>query len=189
VTDPDDTLASQGSGGGGDAAQRVLLVLGGSQLTTHDLGPGKTVVIGRDAKCDVVLDHPKVSRRHALVHGDRPAMVEDAGGTNRVRLGDRTLVAGERAPLASGASFQVGPFTVVLLGLPSAIGESAEGRAALVLRDPVAASLSELIVRVAGSDVSVLIRGETGVGKDVLARLSTLGPGATARSSLSTAPR
>jgi two-component system, NtrC family, response regulator AtoC len=168
VTRKDETLASEGVPP--PSSGSVLLVVGAGHLSTHPLEPGKTLVIGRDEACDVSIDHPKVSRRHALVTGDATgARVEDAGGTNRVKLGDRTLASGESATLTPGASFQVGPFTVVLLGMPSPIGESAEGRAELVVRDVRTGALTDLIGRVAASDVSVLIRGETGSGKEVLA--------------------
>ena len=163
-----DTLASDGAAA--TPAGRVLLVVGAGQLSTHPLEPGARLVIGREAGCAIVLDHPKVSRRHAIVVADRTTQLEDAGGTNRVRIGERTLAAGERATLAPGTSFQVGPYTLVLLGAPSPIGESVEGRAELIVRDVRAGALTELITRVAASDVSVLIRGETGAGKEVLAR-------------------
>jgi two-component system response regulator AtoC len=159
-----------------DASQQVpvagplLLVVGEGTLSTHALAPGGTLVLGRDAACDVVLDHPKISRRHATVASGPPPTVEDGGSTNGVTLGGRKLGAGERVALIAGASFQLGPFTALFLGQPSGAGESVAGRAALVVRDPRADAQSEVIVRVARSDVSLLVRGETGVGKEVLAR-------------------
>jgi DNA-binding NtrC family response regulator len=168
---PEDTLVTETGTAPAGSDGRLVLILGERRVSSHALAAGASLVLGRDPAATVVLDHPKVSRRHAVVHGDVPvATVEDAGGTNRVRVAGRTLASGERAHLANGTSFQIGPFTVVLLGVPSALGESAEGRAALVVRDASAGALSELVVRVAQSDVSVLVTGETGTGKEVLAQ-------------------
>src|SRR5204863_161592 len=44
------------------------------------------------------------------------------------------------------------------------------GRASLVVREPLPSALSDVVVRVAASDASVIIRAETGAGKEVLAR-------------------
>jgi transcriptional regulator with PAS, ATPase and Fis domain len=43
-------------------------------------------------------------------------------------------------------------------------------RAALTVRDPTIDAADELLVRIARSDINVLIQGETGTGKEVLAR-------------------
>ena len=147
----------------------MLLVLGAGQLATRALEVGATLTIGRDPSCDLAIDHPKVSRRHAVVRGTTPATVEDAGGTNRVRVAGRALGKGEAVELPTGGSFQLGPITVVLLGTSSP-GVAGDGRASLEVRDVRASVLPELITRIAASDVNVLIRGETGTGKDVLAR-------------------
>ena len=166
----DDTLASEGTGPQA-LGTASLLVLGAGRVSTHALAAGASLVIGRDSAADIALEHPKVSRRHAIVHANGShAVVEDGRGTNRVRLNGRTLDSGERAALPAGESFQVGPFTIVLLGLPSPTGESVEGRAALVVRDASAEAMTDLVARIAASDVSVVIAGETGAGKEVLAR-------------------
>ncbi len=44
------------------------LSLVGSDGQSHELGT--ETVIGRRGDCDVVLDGPKVSRRHAQIHSD-----------------------------------------------------------------------------------------------------------------------
>jgi two-component system, NtrC family, response regulator AtoC len=156
-------------GGARTRTDAILLVLGDGHFSTHALAAGQTLVVGRDDTCEVALDHPKISRRHAIVRAGTPATVEDAGSTNGVRVAGRRLAAGERAALTSGTSFHVGPFEALVLGAPSPVGQSQDGRAALVVQDPRPDALSAVVQRVAVSDVSVLIQGETGVGKELLA--------------------
>jgi pSer/pThr/pTyr-binding forkhead associated (FHA) protein len=72
-----------------------------------ELFPG-TFVIGRSADCQLSLDDPLVSRRHALLLvGDDDVFVEDAGSRNGVlvngqRIGARTrLVEGDRVTIGA----------------------------------------------------------------------------------------
>jgi pSer/pThr/pTyr-binding forkhead associated (FHA) protein len=67
-----ETLAS--SGIAAPPVDRVLLVVGGGHLSTHPLAAGARLVIGRDAGCEIAIDHPKVSRRHAIVVGEAAAV-------------------------------------------------------------------------------------------------------------------
>jgi two-component system response regulator AtoC len=55
------------------------------------------------------------------------------------------------------------------MGTRDVAGELQSGRAALVVHDPKANALSDLVVGLAQSDLTILLRGETGVGKEVLA--------------------
>ncbi len=167
---PEKTAVSRGDGTLASGSDLILMVLGEGHLSIHPVADGQTITLGRDPTSDVPLDHPKISWRHATVCGGTPTTVEDAGSTNGVRLASRRLDAGERAPVSVGASFQVGPFNVLVLGARPAPAESQDGRAALVVRDPRPDALSEIVCRIAASDVSVLIHGETGAGKEVLAR-------------------
>ena len=68
--------------------QRALLRLGGRRLI---IGPSGAT-IGRSRSCDVVLDDPNVSRKHAEVRPRGGAWVlSDLGSTNGSTLNGRRL--------------------------------------------------------------------------------------------------
>jgi pSer/pThr/pTyr-binding forkhead associated (FHA) protein len=74
----------------------------------HDLElfPG-TFVIGRSADCQLSLDDPLVSRRHALLLvGDDEVSVEDAGSRNGVTLNGQRITG--RARLRDGDKITIG---------------------------------------------------------------------------------
>jgi DNA-binding winged helix-turn-helix (wHTH) protein len=67
-------------------------------------------IIGRDPSCNVWLDDPDVSRRHARIRIDtaqRTAVLDDLGSTNGTLLG-RSRVKTE-TPLTDGDVIRVGP--------------------------------------------------------------------------------
>ena len=148
----------------------VVLITGDGHLSRHALDAGQPLLIGRDPSCDLVLDHPMVSRRHVRVIGGHPLLVEDAGSTNGVRVAGRRVDPGQRVAVDAGTPVQFGPFSAIVADAVSSSGSSTGGGAMLEVADPGAAELSGVVARIAASDVSVLVRGETGVGKDVLAR-------------------
>jgi DNA-binding NtrC family response regulator len=147
-----------------------LLVVGAGQFLTVALPEAGQVVLGRDQACEVPLEHSKVSRRHATVQGGQAVTVQDLGSTNGIRIAGRKISGGEPVPLAPGDSFQLGPFTIVhLRGQGSSSGSQATSpRAALTIEEPTRAT--PVVARIAQSPVSVLLQGETGVGKEVLAQ-------------------
>jgi two-component system, NtrC family, response regulator AtoC len=146
-------------------------VVGPDGARTISLPARVWLAIGRDPTCEVVLDDARVSRRHAAITSgvDGAMQLEDLGSTNGIRVGARTIRAGERTPLASGESFQLGAFSIALVTGDHG-GDSTSGpRAAIRVEDPTRAGVSPTVERIARSAVSVLVRGETGVGKGVLA--------------------
>ena len=151
---------------GGGAATWVLVAVGAGDLRARALHPGVDFIIGRDSKCDLELNHHRVSRRHARLRvvdgGGETCTIEDLGSRNGTRVGDALQVNTPRT-VHTGDAIGIGPFTLVVVREPVA-----ELHASLVVDDPAAAT-SPVLVAVASSSASVLIRGESGSGKQVLA--------------------
>lgn len=67
------------------------------------------VTVGRAIDCDVVLDDPHAAACHATLEAPEGVPQLRVGDTrNGVRLGARTLAAGDSAALATGAEWQIG---------------------------------------------------------------------------------
>jgi len=70
--------------------------------------------IGRDPASDLVLDHPTVSRTHAVIRlTNGTAIIEDRGSATGLRVNGRTV---KRSQLAVGDQLAIGPFRVVFDG-------------------------------------------------------------------------
>ncbi len=116
-------------------------------------------VVGRGQDAEVRIDHPTVSRRHARIYGGTAPMLEDLGSHNGTTLGGGRLEPGKRVPLA--------PYAVVGFGsVFAAVRPSSRSSHAA---PPTKADLEQAIALVAPTDLPILIVGETGVGKEVLA--------------------
>jgi len=161
--------------GEGTAGASVLLVAGLGTFSSHALA-GAELVIGRAADCDVRVDHSALSRRHARLHLGPPPTIQDLGSRNGTRVSGQVRRGGEPVALRSSDSFHIGPFSFVLVAGSSAVvlagaaGESAAPRGALMVSDPTLAGKTDLLERIARASVNVIVQGETGTGKEVLAQ-------------------
>jgi two-component system, NtrC family, response regulator AtoC len=163
-----------------------LAVFRGEQVRTFDLPTSGEVIIGRGENCAVCIDDPSVSRQHALLRVGERLEIEDLSGANGIFIrekarpgaGSETLnmrqLVRRKADLAVGERILLGTASLVVRHAP--IGEvldlQAAGRtnAGVALRDPAMRALYEQAMRAARAPISVLLLGETGVGKEVLAR-------------------
>src|SRR5262249_41506772 len=88
------------SAGRGDRV--CLLVFADDKWATYALPSTGTLTVGRDAECEIRLNAPWISRRHALLHLGPALRIEDLGGTNGTR------VLGAQLPPHTATSFRFG---------------------------------------------------------------------------------
>ncbi len=80
----------------------VLLALGGT-LDQERWSVDRTLILGRDPKCDIVVPARQVSRRHARVYPKGTTVwVEDLGSKNGTFVNGERLEPGKPAPLKEG---------------------------------------------------------------------------------------
>ena len=130
------------------------------------------VTVGKLPGCDLVLSDPTVSRRHFSIcraPGGRWRVV-DLGSTNG------TFVDGARiqeAPIEAGRVLVAGKVEIVFLPERHRVEGAPwpEDRfGPLVGRSPSMRNLFGLLARAAPTDATVIVQGETGTGKGLVAR-------------------
>jgi DNA-binding NtrC family response regulator len=130
-----------------------------------------TSTVGRHPTNDFVVDDPRVSGAHLELTrvGDR-VRIHDVGSTNGTWLGAHRVVDVE---LAAGAELTIGDsllrFETDATVAPPPVAER-EAFGDLVGRSPVMRELFATLERIAPKELALLIQGETGTGKEEVAR-------------------
>ena len=146
-----------------------LLVLGGPDAGRELEVRDGTVLVGTHADCQLKLTDSGVSRRHlSLELTTNRVKVNDLGSKNGTRyLGAKFT----RLEIPLGATMELGATTLAILPIlrPGALSEKQQ-LGGLIGRSPSMRRLFAQLEQVGPTDASCLIRGETGTGKELLAR-------------------
>ncbi|CAN5918586.1 hypothetical protein BH11MYX2_BH11MYX2_12780 [soil metagenome] len=156
----------------------ALVVMSPSFSMTYPLPPTGEVTIGRARSAEIFLDDMSVSRAHAVVTAGPKLSVRDLGSANGTRVGGVRLVADVTHPLRVGDAITVGAATMLVQ--PAAVVAAAQVAALerptmsppgrrIACVDPRMAELMAFVKLIAAGDLAVLIVGETGVGKEIIA--------------------
>ncbi|MGZ3454825.1 MAG: sigma 54-interacting transcriptional regulator [Polyangiales bacterium] len=132
---------------------------------------GAVVRVGKSKNNDLVLPDDTVPRHHLeIARTERGLEVRDLGSTNGVKIGGARV---EKALVEPGAIVRAGEVELLIRVEPTGVAmepsvESRFGHAigqGLPMR-----KIFGILERVSKADATVLLLGETGTGKDVLAR-------------------
>lgn len=140
---------------------------------TYALRAEHSLLIGRDPACELRIDEPSVSRKHAkLTVVEGRAHLADLDSQNGTVLGDTRLTG--RAQLQPGDVFYIGGSTFIFHE-PHALGAWNEHllpcpNVRAVAADPKTRLFCRELENTARSALNVLLQGETGTGKEVAAR-------------------
>ena len=144
-----------------------------------ELTEGVDVVVGRAEDATIRVDSARASRRHARIRLEAGVIVvEDLGSRNGTRVNSQVLRSGSTR-IATTAVLGIGTLEIVAARTERALDyqaplgdedeDSARASDAIVVADPIMTKLYQVLRRVAVTPSTVLVLGETGVGKEIVA--------------------
>ncbi|HET6611939.1 MAG TPA: sigma 54-interacting transcriptional regulator [Kofleriaceae bacterium] len=153
-----------------ERAFQVVVVAGPDQGLTRKL-EGGTTIIGTHPNTDILLSDNTVSRYHLELQVLRDGVkVTDLDTTNGTRyrgsrVGSITVTESAHIKIGKRTEIEIAPAAA-----PVPLGEFSGDRFGHVLgRSPAMRPLFALLSRVAATEATVLLEGETGTGKEALA--------------------
>ncbi len=152
-------------------ARCALQVMSGDRKGHSLAFDGDLLRIGKNADNDLVLEDSTVSREHCqIVRDPKGYLLRDLGSTNGTLLDGAEVREGY---LRAGALITVGRIELKVLAVEERIEllpAERDSFGELWGREPAMREIFGLLERISGTDATLLLSGETGTGKDVLAR-------------------
>jgi len=147
----------------------VLVVFSRGVCNLSPVPLTSTWTVGRDPSADMAIDDPLVSRLHARLEAAEGGgvRVEDLGSHNGTFVAGARVAGSVVAPF--GSTVRIGG--TIALVVPDCGAFASDGPpAAGLVGGPGLAELRKRIAAVASSQATVLVEGETGSGKEIVAR-------------------
>ena len=139
----------------------------GGEFAPSNIALGTAIEIGSSPKAGLRLNHPTVSAHHARLSRQQDRLIlQDLGSTNGTSINGVRLHEIEVTP---GVRFRIGPWNIWVDGKETKTRSEAEDFEGLISADPGMRAIFSQVDRVAQSNAPVVITGESGVGKELLA--------------------
>jgi predicted ATP-dependent protease len=148
-----------------------LIVFCGGQVTSHALPRAGQIVIGRGDDANVRIDHATVSRRHATLLLGTEVRIVDHGSFNGTKIGGTKVAPNIPLPVGLSTIVELGETMIVVQvegAAPVTASRSLGNNAVRADQSPGMQHLYRLVDNVAQSNITVIVRGEPGSGKEVV---------------------
>jgi transcriptional regulator with GAF, ATPase, and Fis domain len=147
-----------------------IVVVEGADRGARVISEDDEVTVGTAAGTHLQLTDPAVSRHHCSVRAcERGLELRDLSSTNGTFIGEHEVVRGF---IRSGTRVRIGATTLTVTVLDDTIEHAlaeTDHFGNLLGVSPAMRRLYPLLAKCASSDVTVLIQGETGTGKELVA--------------------
>jgi two-component system response regulator AtoC len=148
-----------------------LIVFCGGQVSSHPLPASGEIVIGRGDDTQVRIDHATVSRRHVTLLLGTEVRIVDHGSFNGTKIGGTKIASNVPIPVGLSTIVELGETMIVVQvegAAPITASRSLGNNAIRTDQSRGMQHLYRLVDNVAQSNITVIVRGETGVGKEVV---------------------
>ena len=152
------------------ASRRAFLVVHeGNEGRVIELRDGDEVTFGRSSSTTVTVDDPRVSRHHARIFRKGAILTsEDMASRNGTKVNGSSL-RNARRMVVSGDVIRVGAGEIIVASAIRGVDDEDDGSIGVAVGDAKMREVFALAKQLAGGDTPVLVQGETGVGKNVVA--------------------